>query len=282
MTSNNDFEPTEQDMELSEHYAEEYDTFLRERMSESETYDHWRDKLPPLIFKYRNVCDSLSLVRTIDIIMNHRLFMSPSNILNDPFEGGNVDYISSDDRAEFDKLVEECRILSLSRDCLSAPLWAHYTSECRGICIGLTTYRSFSCIKKLEYSDTIDKKQWWSTDKRDAVKKEFLFKSNDWAYEDEYRMVCESNHKNLIHEFDSKGNEKVFFPFDESEIAVIIFGEKIEKEIRDALIKIIPSNCLIFDIKADKSRSRYYLVKSESDDSRIYSLEELYKIVLSQ
>lgn len=282
MISNNDYKPTERDIELSEHYAEKYDTYLRERMSESESYEHWENQIPHLIFKYRDVGDSLSLVRTIDIIQNHRLFMSPYWILNDPFEGDNVDYISSEDRAEFDSLVNECRILSLSRDCFSAPLWAHYASECRGICIGFITYHSFSCIQKLEYSNTIDKKQWWSTDKRDAINKEFLYKSNDWAYEDEYRIVRPQNAEGLIHESDSAGKAKAFISFEETELAVLIFGEHIDKKIKDALLKIIPSTCLIFDIKADKNRSRYYLVNCGSDAPRIYTLEELYKNVFNK
>lgn len=285
----NDYEPTnleieeaERQSEEDERLEEEYDAYIRERMSEDEEYNHWKEKIPHLIFKYRSVDNALSLIRSIDIIKNHRLFMSPSKLLNDPFEGGNVDYLLSEDSDEFNKLIKECRILSLSRDCFSAPLWAHYTSECKGICIGFSTYKSFSCIRKLEYASTIDKKQWWTTDKKDAVDKEFYYKSKEWEYEDEYRIVRNHNQKNLIHETDYKGNDKVFFPFDEAEIAVVIFGENVEKEIKDAIVDIIPSTCLAFDIKADKKRSRYYLVKCTTDETPIYTLEELYKIVLNK
>ena len=271
--------PNDWEIEQFNNYAEEYEEYLRKRMCESEPFEHWKSMTPSLIFKYRSVSDSLSLIRSFDIIKNHRLFMSPSWLLNDPFEGGNVDYLSAIDKKEFETLLESCRILSLSQNCFSAPLWAHYTSECKGICIGFSTYKSFAGIKKIEYTDTIDKKQWWSTNKEDAILKEFIYKDKDWEYENEYRIVCDVNQEGLIRESDCEGNEKVFFPFDESEIAVVIFGKNIEKEIRDALIRIIPSTCLTFDIKNDKKRSRYYLDSCEYKNTSIYTLEELYKTI---
>ena len=269
---NNNCEPTEQEIEQSNNDAEVYDAYLRERMGEFESYEQWGNKTPLIIFKFRSVSDSLSLVRTIDIFRKHRLFMSSPTMFNDPFEGGNVDYLDSDREDEYYNRVKRCKILSLSKNCFSAPLWAHYASECSGICIGFNTYKSFASIKEIEYTDTVNKKQWWSIDMNDAINREFIYKNSDWSYEDEYRIVDWSN---------ADAKEPMYHEFDESEMVMVIFGERIEKEIRDELIQIIPPTCLAFDIKVDKSHSRYYLVKCDTSENPIYGLEELYKIVLS-
>lgn len=258
----NNFDPTENDMDQSQYIDNEYNDFLKNRMSSSETFDHWQQNIPHLIFKYRALDSALELVRATDIFVNYRLFMPTSDNLNDPFEGGNVDFSSS----SFSERIKKCKILSLSYDCFSPPLWAHYASECSGICIGFSTYSSFQDIKEIRYSDTIDKKQWFSSDENDAIKHEFLYKNTSWNYESEYRIISEKDEE--------------YFQFNKSEIAVVIFGNKINPDIKNFFLQFIPNTCYKFDIKSDKNRSRYYIEQCDIDDSPIYELEELYQKVI--
>ena len=90
---------------------------------DAEVEEKAASEFPKLIFKYRSVEKTIDLVRAIDILVKHRLYFSILDKLNDPFEGGNVDYLPDKDRDIVEKRIRECRILSLSEDCFSAPLW---------------------------------------------------------------------------------------------------------------------------------------------------------------
>lgn len=268
------FEPTEYEIEESQRQDEEYELYEREKRCEAESYEHWGKKLPHLIFKYRSLSSSIELTRTIDILQNHRLFMSPAKFLNDPFEGGNVDYLSKDIKL-FEAEKKKCRILSLSENCFSAPLWAHYANNCRGVCIGFFTYKKFDRITPMQYTDTIDKKQWWTCDPKVAIENEYNYKNNDWSYEREYRIIGKAQK--------SDESEKVYFDFEQDEIAIIILGECIDIEIREVIIKAVPDTCRIFNIKSDKNHSQYYLLENgtaDEEENRIYSLDDLYAEII--
>lgn len=257
------YEPTEEEIEEADRFSDEYDYYLKNLITANQPFEHWKNNIPPIIFKYRNF---KNFEYTEDIFVNDRLYLPFSKDLNDPFEGGNVDYISEIDREKFYDNIKKCRILSLSQDCFSAPLWAHYAAECSGICIGFTTFETFKNIVKIEYENTIDKKLWWSVDPENAFEKEFLYKYEDWSYEKEYRLIERENDPYLH-----------FKPY---EMSVIIFGQKIDIERKENLMNIMPDNCIAFDIKTDKNRSRYYLTRCDSDEKPIYTLDELYNIVL--
>ena len=49
------YEPTEYEIEESQRQAEEYEKYKNEKRCETESYDHWKNKIPHLIFKYRSV-----------------------------------------------------------------------------------------------------------------------------------------------------------------------------------------------------------------------------------
>ena len=268
------YERTEYEIEESQRQAEEYEQYKNEKRCETESYDHWKNKIPHLIFKYRSVDFSIDLTRTIDILQNHRLFMSPAKFLNDPFEGGNVDYLSKDIEL-FEAEKKKCRILSLSENCFSAPLWAHYANNCRGVCIGFSTYKKFEGITPMQYTDIIDKKQWWACDLKAAIENEYNYKNNDWSYEREYRIIGKAQK--------SDESEKVYFDFEQDEIAIIILGEYINIEIKEVIIEAVPSACRIFNIKSDKNHSQYYLLENGTADekeNRIYSLDKLYDEII--
>lgn len=264
-------ELTDFDVGQAEHDAEMYDRYIQERFCEKQTSESWLNKTPPLIFKYRKADTAKDLVRLLDVLNNCRLYMPRVAELNDPFEGQNVRYLSEENRAEYLETIEKCRILSLSENCFSAPLWAHYASVGAGVCIGFTTFDSFAKIEKLEYADTIDKKQWWAADKTFAVQKEFLCKHYDWAYECEYRIVKEC----------AKGDD-AYLHFKPDELALIILGDKMDNEVKET-IKSVVANCILtLEITPDKNRSRYYLTKVGDSKPIAFTIEDLYNIVFKK
>ncbi|NBH63011.1 DUF2971 domain-containing protein [Anaerotruncus sp. 80] len=271
MTMKN-FKPTEYEIEMGEGIAAEYEKYEYNRRCPKETFEHWQNRLPCVVFKYRDIGTIKSLIRVIDIFKKERLYFPKASSLNDPFEGGNVDFLSDEDKERFRQRIGNTRILSLSKDCFSAPLWAHYASMGNGICIGFHTYENFSTIKKVEYSDTIDKKQFWTVDINDAVKNEYCWKNKDWSYENEYRILKEV----------SGDENEDFFCFSSEEILTVIFGENVEPEVKKILLKVIPENCTIFDIKVDKNRARYYLIQDDLPKNKIYKLDELYDAIIKE
>ncbi len=263
-----EYEPTEYDFEQSDRA----DDFLKEYEKQSfpgQSLDHYSNKIPPIIFKYRNLETSDAKEHTLDIITNQRLYMSKAENLNDPFEGGNVDYLPVESRDDYKKIIEDYRILALSANCFSAPLWAHYSAECKGVCFGFCTFDSFEKIKKVEYSDSINKWAYFSDRPEDAATLEYLCKSSEWSYEKEYRIVKKGN-----------GESHNYFEYKGSELKTIIFGEKIDSTKKEEIMKIAPPNCLLFDLRSDKNAQKYFLIKCDENDKKIETLEALYDLTL--
>ena len=117
-------------------------------------------------------------------------------------------------------------------------------------------------MEPVEYVTTVDKKQWLCFDPPEAVKMEYRYKNSDWAYEREYRIHREA------------GDE--YFTFDEGEIACLLFGENISRDVLKTLEQVVgPMGVRLLSIKADTNRSRYYLVPSEEPEKRIYEVGDL-------
>ena len=117
----------------------------------------------------------------------------------------------------------------------------------------------------MQYTDIIDKKQWWTCEPKLAIEKEYNYKNNDWSYEREYRIIGQSPKA------------------DENELAIIILGEWIDKEIKEVIIKAVPDTCRIFNIKSDNERSQYYLFENgiaDKEKNKIYSLDDLYAEII--
>lgn len=267
-----EYEPTEYDLEQAEREAEEYEKFEEEYEKygfPGQSRDHFLKKIPPIIFKYRSLDTSKTIGRTLDIILNHRLYMPKAEKLNDPFEGLNIKYLSDKTIDDYKAIIEDYRVLALSENCFSAPLWAHYAAEGNGLCLGFNTFGSFYEIKKIEYSDSIDKLAWLDDNPYAAAELEYLYKNKEWSYENEYRIAEKGN-----------GEKTQYFPYEESELKTIIFGTGIDPIIKEIIKKIIPSTCKLFDIEADKNAKKYILKKCDESDTKIKTLEDLYNSVL--
>jgi len=160
-----------------------------------------------------------------DILLNNRLFMAPRESLNDCFEGMAVPiHLGICGNGSYEALglphpiVEEdmnqYRILSLSANCKNPIMWAHYANNYAGVCFEFEFKRDIYDIHKVSY---IEKQYDTIYDPEEdeiykAVEKSLLCKSENWSYEEEYRIILRSDEK--------------YFYFDKSELTGIIVGHR--------------------------------------------------------
>lgn len=235
---------------------------------QKEYWEREREAFPKLVFKFRSLSSATDVVRAIDIVHNSRLYLPCAEELNDPFEGSNVDCLSDSKNNKLKETKKTYKILSLSKNCYSAPLWAFYTDDCSGICIGFYTNHSLCNVEKVDYVQKIDKKQWLCFDDvSTAVTEEYKYKHLDWSFEDEYRITKET--------------DDVYLNLNNVDFACIVFGEKIVKEVKDTLQEEAKAkNIPTLDLVSDYNRSRYYLVPENDKGKRIYDLDSLYGFLM--
>lgn len=129
------------------------------------------------------------------------------------------------------------RILCLSDTELSPLLWAHYAAQHTGICIGFRTYKldekaygiklKTDCIDSslldpcfpdmmipfpVKYTEEVAHKYHFGKGNAEELKKSFLYKSVEWSYEKEVRVVAIDSAllRNPI-EIDVNGIEEIIF-----------------------------------------------------------------------
>lgn len=193
---------------------------------------------PQFIYKYKPVGTKEDLVRLLDIINNHRIYMPNYNQLNDPFEGEIISiliesyagisiYYAADKEDSIVGQHKNCyRILSLAEEYNNPQLWTHYANAYEGVCLCFSTEKSFAGIKKVEYCQ--NREVIYAEDKNaitKGVKKSFLKKNIGWSYENEWRIIKKSSIE--------------YLRFEENELKGIIFGHKMSDEIMDYIISNI-------------------------------------------
>lgn len=160
-----------------------------------------------------------------DILLNNRLFMAPRESLNDPFEGmaypihlgicgaGSWEALGLPHPIVMD-YMNQYRVLSLSSDPKSPVMWAHYANNYCGVCFEFEMDILPEKIQRVSYiehqNDMIFDPSKETLYK--AIESSLLCKSQNWAYEKEYRVI-------------SKTDEE-YFEFKESELTGIIIGHR--------------------------------------------------------
>jgi len=140
-------------------------------------------------------------------------------------------------------------ILSLSEECDSIPMWSHYSSNHRGFIIEFDESSAFFNVnakgnndarglKKIVYKNEIPTCETLVEDFN--YDKLFFTKGLDWQYEKEWRMV------KLLKDADTVTNEKdekiYLFKFPSDIVKGVIFGYKMEKELKDTMIDFFKSD----------------------------------------
>ncbi|MBD5631732.1 MAG: DUF2971 domain-containing protein [Clostridia bacterium] len=210
--------------------------------------------MPKILFKYLPITTREQLSFRLDTLKNNHIFFPNYNQLNDPLEGSGYDVEPSgyagisifknvdDEDHEIARIRRQHKILSLSGTCFSPSMWAHYTDNFHGICIGYWTDGAFSEAKKIDYiserkvSEYTNERGYVDEENiKSEVYKSFFYKHTDWIYENEYRIVQET--------------EKIFFEYKSEDLACIILGTNLEEIICSFLVQDLPSNSRVYRAK---------------------------------
>lgn len=233
---------------------------------------------------------------TGQIIKNNIFHLSPLNEMNDPAEfayneiiipegikikklemQGNTiaerelqKYIQKGKYEEaYDLMKSNILICSLTTDCLSAPMWAHYADEYKGICV------EYDALELLKYTagklgPIIYRDNALSIEITDDVEflkilRRILFsKKNHWKYEKEWRVakvVVDKDYSNLSQADKSKVQNDNLYTFKPKSITV---GYKMDFNLRDELYDL----CQMYGVEM-------YILKENLDG---YNLKrEIYK-----
>ena len=105
------------------------------------------------------------LSRLIDSINKNHIYLPDYKKFNDPLESsgyiielpgyaGKSFAVNADEEDRYVKAErEKYKILALTEYCFSPCMWAHYTNEYRGVCIGYWNRDAFKDVKKVSYID---------------------------------------------------------------------------------------------------------------------------------
>lgn len=189
--------------------------------------------------KYKSLRTSVELCHFLDILRNHRLYLSQPEALNDPFEGMGFQFLIPGKAGisipmNCDQLPDPKRealsrfgVASLTSDVRSAQMWAHYADGYRGVCICFRSGGRFAAARPVWYVNypiKIDDTSWWSDEERGIeyfTERSLLFKHDGWSYEKESRIVQQTGEDETPH----------YFCFEPSDIVAVIIGQNASQSI---------------------------------------------------
>lgn len=144
--------------------------------------------------------------RVLDIILNKRMRLSVLEKLNDPFEGNllaidnlvkvpeeldakayHEALVSLDD--EWRETIARFKVLCLSKEPSIPLMWSHYADSHKGLCIAITL--NSHTTEPMRYLDTTKEINEYIGEPPDC-KKALLAKYTYWEYEEEHRVICDS------------------------------------------------------------------------------------------
>jgi hypothetical protein len=154
-----------------------------------------------------------------------------------------------EDKSDFKKWDDVAGVFSLSEVNNNILMWSHYANQHKGFAVGIW---SESIIEKEEfrYLDSVNYVDEFPLikgveDQSEQFYKKFYYKSNDWQYEKEWRIVS-------LH----PKNRAITIP--KSAMAEIIFGSHMDERIQEKMLKQI--NKILPDVKlykAEDSRDKF-------------------------
>jgi hypothetical protein len=145
------------------------------------------------------------------------------------------------------EIIKNIGILSLSKNYTDLTMWAHYADNHRGVVIEFDDKHPFFYpdsettsflhgLKKVQYSQkrlSVNSDEW-------LQEETFLIKSDNWAYEEEYRMTI------VLDETENPNKHNIAFP--PEIIKSILIGCRVDKETHKYVLSL--KNCNIWkDLK---------------------------------
>ncbi len=190
------------------------------------------------IYKYKSLAN---LWHTLDIVVNQRLYCAHWWELNDPLEGRYEIYLGEkSDRLEsliasrIEKAKDTYRVASLSADPTNFLMWSHYADGHKGVVIEVEIPDGHEDLTKVIYTPFSS----IFTDKlltKEDMRHLFNGKGEEWAYEEEYRIVIEGQ----------------FFTLP-MPVERILLGPLVSEDQATILRKILPETVDIVRMKLDR------------------------------
>ena len=236
------------------------------------------DLTPSFLYKYRKIekPESLKYDFQIKALFESYAILSTRNSFNDLFDSkiilvpplrNEIRSLVKDKLINSDKklLSNTCKKLlddsnslintmldnyyfyCLSANVRSNVMWSHYADNHKGFCIEFK-YQGMMA-EKVYYEKEVPKIRqidfFTSDDSRNVFAKEIgralRVKLDEWQYEAEYRFHASNNVKFIpILDKDGRATATQTLKYDPSSVESIIFGYRMETEIRDFIIKNIP------------------------------------------
>lgn len=170
-----------------------------------------------MLYKYRGITN---LERTLDIIVEGRLYAAQFTDLNDPMEGVYLydeQVVTPAERARITKEKLDYRVVSLSETYASTLMWSYYAEGHAGIVIGVKPLSDASNILPVDYDGPWRLSGDGSSQARDIL----LRKYNLWAHEREHRAFIPK--------------EQQFLPVEVKEIIFGVSASAITRNIIEAV-----------------------------------------------
>lgn len=151
----------------------------------------------------------VSLNRVVDILDNHRLYLSDGTNFNDPFE------ITVADKKKHEiRHIKGLHILSLTSSYRNKLIWSHYTDSHKGVCLTVKVPKHlvypicYSTKRLYEDSDIDNIISSSRKNTKKNVNKDFsalsknkkiaYIKDKKWIYEKEYRIVFDKDDESSL------------------------------------------------------------------------------------
>ena len=219
--------------------------------------------VPQHLYKYRPV-DANALA----MLASDKLFLSPLDAFNDPFEALNLNptlepklaayqhgtFAISETPSQAEHVGTSLRACSLSEECQDLLMWGHYADRHRGFCIRFYFGKDLQLAKLLfpiDYEPSVPQE---NNDKQDPLNKainDTLKKSEKWSYEREWRVIGQLPE-------DEPNTAELFATYNPDTISGIIFGVR-TAELHKALIRKILHDHRLEYFQAEKQRDTFAL-----------------------
>jgi hypothetical protein len=178
----------------------------------------------PTLYKYITRC---RFIKSKEDYYAGKLYFSKLDKLNDPLEGLPDDIFTDEDKIvgeAFKHDLKECTVCSLSERYDNSAIWAHYAKQHTGVCLVFTIDPEILAKNGIEYAKIkyfdgfpakeeyepfmkgfSDEHRSYFMNREEAkqmrwnlIKNILSHKTNDWAYEEEFRLMLPSGDAGLL------------------------------------------------------------------------------------
>lgn len=171
---------------------------------------------PELLFKYKSLYSDEQMHHVREIIETNQIYFPKPTELNDPMEANATTFLvgvaGSGYQYEAGKvhptvlgLQEQFRVLSFSTNQRSPVMWSHYADDYKGCCLIFSSDGDFNDIEPVIYSD--NHFTFNAENKADiidvAIRETLRFKSTEWSYENEWRVIRKEESEIITFEADN-------------------------------------------------------------------------------